>query len=343
MKNYNIDSKCFPETCIIKSNAVEVLKEELNKKTWHNYPGIIQFGNLQDVYQPIENKLKFTRTILELLYQNQKPCGILTKSTLINNDIDLLSEMAKKNLVQVDMSIACLDEKLQKSIEPHAPVYSARFKILKKMSERGISTGIFIDPALPIFTLDAIDDIFKMGKECGVKYIFLGGIHMRYWKYKIFQEAVNKVYPNINISNYMDFKQQVCLNINHYYEIIKKSFSCSIKYQLPFASTDPQYTTCNFNFGSFHFRHPLIYDYLDFLIKYRGKYVHLEDLILYLGARYEKTFYTSLDWFWNNKKLFDNIQFLNINSDDDRGVKYRLNDDYKLNEYITKIKSPFKL
>jgi DNA repair photolyase len=343
MKNYNIEPLHFPETCIIKSNAIDVLKGELTKKTWRDYQGIIQFGNLQDVYQPIENKLNYTHTILELLYQNHKPCGILTKSTLINKDIDLLSKMANKKLVQVDMSIACIDENLQKSIEPHAPPYSARFRTLKKMNANGISTGIFIDPALPIFTLDAIDDIFKMGKECGVKYIFLGGIHMRYWKYKIFQDAINKVYPNIDISSYMDFKQQVCLKINHYYDIVKKAFNCSIKYQLPFASTDPQYTTCNFNFGSFHFRHPLIYDYLDFLIEHRGQCVYLEDLILYLGGKYEKAFYTSLDWFWNNNKLFDNISFLNINIDKDHGVKYCLKNDYQLDEYINQIKIPFRI
>lgn len=344
VKNYGFDITEFPTTSIIKNNTCDILEKELNKKSWKNYKGIIQLGNLQDVYQPIESKYQLTRSVIQKLYEHNKSCGILSKSTLMLKDIDLLKKMAERNLIQVDISIAYTNEALKKCIEPFAPSISARFNALKKMSDEGISTGIFVDPAIPYFTLNEIEEIFQRGKDAGINYIFIGSLHMRYWKYNILKDAINRIYKGWNIDSYMLFKDKVYLKQEYFNDIIKKAYECSIKYSLPLASPYPQYTTCDFNFGSFINRHPLIYDYLNVLIKYKNKYVTIDLLTNEFNERdLEKSYYTSLKWFWDNNKLFNGLDFLTIKERNEGDSKeYCLVNDYKLDNYIINNINPFK-
>ena len=336
VRNYGFDISEFPNICIIKENSLEIFEKELSSKKWRNYHGIIQLGNLQDVYQPIENKQKMTRGILELLLKYRKPCGIITKSSLITNDIDILKEMSKKDLIQVDISIASTNELFKKHLEPFAPSFSKRFKTLELLCKNGISTGIFIDPALPYYTENSLEEIFKRAKDIGVNYLFIGSLHMRHWKYKIMEEALLKVNPDLNISNYMSFKKKVSLQHDYFMKIIKDGFSLSHKYNIELATPYPEYSTCSYNFGAFKHRYPLIYDHIEILFQYRDKFIsyvifssHYDD------NKYSSDFFKSLLYFWENKILFESLAFLTIiYKETSNGVEYCLKSDSKLQTYL---------
>src|SRR6185436_6620095 len=108
----------FETKLFAKTNAAELLREELARPGYR--PSPIAIGANTDCYQPLERKLKVTRGVLEVLSECDHPFTIVTKSALIERDLDLLAPMAKKNLVKIFVSIGTLDRKLARSLEPRA-------------------------------------------------------------------------------------------------------------------------------------------------------------------------------------------------------------------------------
>ncbi len=151
----------------IKINCPELIGKELEK----NKPGHIWFSSVCDCYMPIEGKLKLTRRILEIIanspYKNKFTIEILTKSTLIRRDFDLLKELN----VEVGCSINTLDGRITKIIEPLASSPSERINILKEAKKQGIKVYGFISPVLPGIT--NLEELFKELSFCDYVWVEL--------------------------------------------------------------------------------------------------------------------------------------------------------------------------
>ncbi|HEX4861601.1 MAG TPA: radical SAM protein, partial [Rhizomicrobium sp.] len=128
----------FESRLFAKPNAAELLAKELSA------PGYVvktmALGTNTDPYQPIEKKMRITRSILEVLREFRHPVGIVTKSPLILRDIDILSEMAEMGLAKVALSVTTLDRKLARMMEPRAGTPTRRLQAIKALSEAGIRT-----------------------------------------------------------------------------------------------------------------------------------------------------------------------------------------------------------
>ncbi len=111
----------FEQKILVKRNAVELLEQKLRSKSWKAAP-IILSGNT-DCYQPVERKLEITRKLLQVFLKYKHPVGIITKNALIQRDVDILEELAKDNLVRVNLSITSLDEKIRQLLEPRTASY----------------------------------------------------------------------------------------------------------------------------------------------------------------------------------------------------------------------------
>ena len=155
----------FETNIVVKENAPQLLRKELAKRGYVCEP--IALGTNTDCYQPTERKLRITRGIVEVLAECNHPVAFVTKSSLIERDIDLLAEMAKRNLVQVMVSITTLDAELARKLEPRAAQPYRRLETIRRLSEAGIPVGTLMAPVIPALTDHEMDAILTAAKEAG--------------------------------------------------------------------------------------------------------------------------------------------------------------------------------
>ena len=155
----------FETRLFAKTNAVELLKEEIARKGYRAKP--IAFGTNTDCYQPIERRYKVMRGLLEVLAACDHPLTIVTKSALIERDIDLLAPMAKMNLVKVFVSITTLDHKLARTLEPRAASPQRRVDALRALAAAGIPCGVMVAPLIPALTDKSLEDVLEAAATAG--------------------------------------------------------------------------------------------------------------------------------------------------------------------------------
>ncbi|WP_339639533.1 PA0069 family radical SAM protein [uncultured Parvibaculum sp.] len=137
----------FESKLFAKPNAAQLLEKELAKPGYEVAP--IAMGTNTDPYQPIEQRYRITRSLLEVLSTYNHPVTILTKSARIVRDIDILSSLAQRNLVRVALSVTTLDAKLARALEPRASTPARRIEAIKLLSDAGIPVGAMIAPVIP--------------------------------------------------------------------------------------------------------------------------------------------------------------------------------------------------
>lgn len=137
----------FESKLFAKPNAAQLLEKELAKPGYEVAP--IAMGTNTDPYQPVEQRYRITRSLLEVLSAYNHPVTILTKSARIVRDIDILSSLAERNLVRVALSVTTLDPKLARALEPRASTPSRRMEAIGLLSQAGIPTGAMIAPIIP--------------------------------------------------------------------------------------------------------------------------------------------------------------------------------------------------
>jgi DNA repair photolyase len=137
----------FETQLLMKPDAPELLERELSAPSYT--PRTIAIGTNTDPYQPIERRYKIMRGILEVLERCGHPVGIVTKSTLIVRDIDILARMAKRNLAKVAISVTTLDATLARTMEPRAPTPPRRLEALHQLAAAGIPTSALVAPIVP--------------------------------------------------------------------------------------------------------------------------------------------------------------------------------------------------
>lgn len=159
----------FESKILVKKNAPELLESKLRNKNWKAAP-IVLSGNT-DCYQPIEKKLKITRQLLVLFLKYRHPVGIITKNALIERDIDILTELAKDNLVSIFLSITSLNEDTRRILEPRTASIKKRLDVLEKLSKLGIPTGVMMAPIIPSLNSHEILPLAKEVSERGANRI----------------------------------------------------------------------------------------------------------------------------------------------------------------------------
>ncbi len=157
----------FETRLYAKTNAPELLREELSKKGYR--PSPIALGANTDCYQPIERKYRITRGILEVLAEFQHPVTMVTKSALIERDLDLLAPMAAKNLVKVFVSIGTLDRDLARKLEPRAAAPQRRLDVLRNLSENRIPCGVMVAALIPALNDKTMEHVLEAAAAAGAK------------------------------------------------------------------------------------------------------------------------------------------------------------------------------
>jgi DNA repair photolyase len=148
-----------------------------------------------DCYQPIERDYKITRSILEVLNEFNHPVGMVTKSALVERDIDILSEMAKKNLVRVYFSVTTLDKTLARRMEPRAATSARRLEAMKMLSDSGIPTGVMVAPIIPQLNDKDIEAILEASYTAGARSASYVMLRLPHELKEVFKDWLQQHYP----------------------------------------------------------------------------------------------------------------------------------------------------
>jgi DNA repair photolyase len=157
-----------------KTNVVELLRKELGKPGYEC--STIAMGTNTDPYQPAEKTHGVTRAALEVLRESKHPVSIVTKSTMILRDLDILADMAEAGLVSVNVSVTTLDVELKTKLEPRTAGPRARLKTIRSLLDAGVPTGAMLAPVIPFVNDHEIEDIVGACHDAGamsMNYILL--------------------------------------------------------------------------------------------------------------------------------------------------------------------------
>jgi len=183
----------FETRIFAKVNAAEKLRQELSRPGYRC--DVIAIGANTDPYQPIERQWKITRGILEVLAEHQHPCGIVTKNALVERDLDVLAPMARKNLVNVFISVNNLDHDIARRLEPRCSAPARRLEAIRTLSDAGVPVGVLVAPVIPFLTDDQMERVLETAWEHGARQA--GYILMRLpWEVKdLFKDWLERHYP----------------------------------------------------------------------------------------------------------------------------------------------------
>ncbi len=158
----------FETRLIARPEAPEVLKRELAARKYKVAP--IAIGTNTDPYQPIEKKHEIMRACLQVLAEAGHPVAIVTKGSLIERDIDILADMARRGLVRVGISITTLDAELSRLMEPRAPAPRRRLQMIRRLAAAGIPVRIMASPVIPALTDPELEGILQQGRDAGARH-----------------------------------------------------------------------------------------------------------------------------------------------------------------------------
>lgn len=157
----------FETRLIFKRGAEALLRRELSRKGYVCKP--IALGANTDPYQPIERTYRSTRELLQVLHDCRHPVTITTKSALIERDVDLLSSMAQRRLVEVQISLTTLDKDLARLLEPRATAPARRLQTVTALSQHGIPVRVLIAPVIPFLNDAEIESLLSAAAKGGAR------------------------------------------------------------------------------------------------------------------------------------------------------------------------------
>ena len=184
----------FERRILVKKDAPKLLEELLKKKSWQAHP-IVMSGNT-DCYQPAEQKFKITRQCLEVFLKYKHPVAIITKNALILRDLDILKELAKDNLINVNVSITSLSEDTRRVLEPRTATIKKRLETVKILSENGIPVNVMLAPIIPSINSHEILPLAKAVSEAGAFGIAHTIVRLNGAIGEIFTDWIKKTMPD---------------------------------------------------------------------------------------------------------------------------------------------------
>ncbi|HZP98553.1 MAG TPA: PA0069 family radical SAM protein [Reyranella sp.] len=155
----------FETRILFKPEAAKLLAQELASPKYRC--DVVAMGTNTDPYQPVERDLKITRSILKVLSEFNNPVGIVTKNQLITRDIDILADMARRNLAEVFLSVTTLDKHLARDMEPRASAPHRRLEAIRALAAAGIPTGVMTAPMIPGLNDHEMEAILEKAREAG--------------------------------------------------------------------------------------------------------------------------------------------------------------------------------
>lgn len=208
-------SEDFDKVVMVKKNAPYVLKKELSKmyplqKTLEDFGGgkskekkprpvVMVSSGVSDAYQPTEERFELTRRLLELLRDHSIPTYVMTKSTLVLRDLDILKDINDRSWCNVSFSLSTVDKDIARLLEPRASPPKKRLEAMRDIADKGILAGVTYIPVIPYITDsdEQLKDTIKAVKEHNGQYILVGTMTMRDVQAARFYKILENHFPEL--------------------------------------------------------------------------------------------------------------------------------------------------
>ena len=183
----------FETRIIAKVNAAERLREALASRAYE--PQMLNIGSATDAYQPVERKLGITRSVIEVLHGCDHAFSIVTKSSGVERDLDLIAPMAARGLAAVYVSVTSLDAELSRILEPRAASPQRRLRTIKTLAEAGVPVGVSVSPVIPFINEPEIERIVEAAAEAGARSAFSIILRLPWEVNPLFQQWLDQHFP----------------------------------------------------------------------------------------------------------------------------------------------------
>ncbi|MCM2537393.1 PA0069 family radical SAM protein [Burkholderia glumae] len=183
----------FESRIYAKVNAAELLERELGKRGY--VPEPIALGVNTDAYQPCERERRITRDVIQVMHDHGQPFAAITKSSLIERDLDLLAPMAARGQVIAAVTITTLDADLARALEPRAATPSRRLRTIRALREAGVPVGVSIAPVIPFVTEPDLERVLEACAEAGATHASYIVLRLPWEVAPLFREWLGAHFP----------------------------------------------------------------------------------------------------------------------------------------------------
>jgi len=183
----------FETKILVKEDAPALLRKQLMSPRWE--PQAVGMSGVTDCYQPVERQLQITRRCLEVFAQFRSPVGIVTKSTLVTRDADLLAELAKYDAAAVFVSVTTLDPDLARLMEPRAATPAARLRAIRELRAAGVPVGVMVAPVIPGLNDHEAPAILRAAQEAGASTASHVVLRLPFALKELFTSWLDRHYP----------------------------------------------------------------------------------------------------------------------------------------------------
>jgi DNA repair photolyase len=183
----------FETRIVAKVNAAERLRETLSGRDYT--PLQLNIGSATDAYQPVERRLRITRGVIEVLAEAQHPFSLITKSSLVERDLDLIAPMAARRQAAVYVSITTLDGALARRLEPRAASPARRLRTLETLSRAGVPVGVSVSPVIPFLNEPELERILQAARDAGANSAFSIVLRLPWEVNPLFQQWLQQHVP----------------------------------------------------------------------------------------------------------------------------------------------------
>lgn len=183
----------FETKILAKPRAAELLRRELARPGYRCAP--IALGSNTDPYQPLERRMRITRSVLEVLAEHRHPFTIVTKSALVLRDLDVLVDMAREGMAKVFLSITTLDPELARRMEPRAASPSRRVGAVRILAEHGVPVGVLASPMIPGLNDHELERILEASAGAGAECAAYLLVRLPHEMKTLFLEWLDRHYP----------------------------------------------------------------------------------------------------------------------------------------------------
>jgi len=182
----------FETRIIAKRNIAQLLRAELARRSYR--PQLLAIGTATDCYQPVERELRLTRAVIEVLREARHPFSLVTKSSGVERDLDLIAPMAAQGLAAVYVTITTLDAGLARRLEPRAAAPQRRLRVLRTLAEHGVPCGVSLAPHIPFLTED-LEQVLEAAWEAGARSAFYHVLRLPWEVSPLFRQWLELHHP----------------------------------------------------------------------------------------------------------------------------------------------------
>ena len=183
----------FERRIVVKPGAPELLREAFEKRTWTG--DLVMFSGVTDCYQPLEASYRLTRGCLEVCAEYKNPCGIITKSPLIERDLDVLVRLSRVTKVSVAISVPIWNPEKARAVEPFVATPQRRIRAIERLAARGVRVGVMVAPVIPGLGDEEIGDVLRAAKDAGAAFAGYVLLRLPGAVKEVFEERVHASLP----------------------------------------------------------------------------------------------------------------------------------------------------